>query len=229
MKLAMVFPGQGSQTVGMLEGYAGLLGIEETAAEAAQALGKDFVQLLHEGPAEQLNLTVNTQPAMVTAGFAVYRAWLALGGPKPAMVAGHSLGEYTALVAAEALSFRDCLPLVRFRAQAMQEAVPVGQGGMAAILGAVDVRVRRTRSLVGRHRRHRVLGTRQPPGLRRGTHPCRAGRRRRDRGRLPGHGERPRRRRLGARHIGDLDLAKGTCTENRFHQTGERGGTPFRG
>jgi [acyl-carrier-protein] S-malonyltransferase len=135
MKLAFVFPGQGSQAVGMLKGYAGLLGIEETAAEAAQALGRDFVQLLHEGPAEQLNLTINTQPAMVTAGFAVYRAWLALGGPKPATVAGHSLGEYTALVAAESLSFRDCLPLVRFRAQAMQDAVPEGQGAMAAVLG----------------------------------------------------------------------------------------------
>lgn len=138
MKLAMVFPGQGSQSVGMLKGYAGLLGIEETLLEAGEVLGGDFAHLLHEGPAEQLNLTVNTQPAMVTAGYAVYRAWTALGGPKPQVVAGHSLGEYTALVAAGSLPFRDALPLVRFRAQAMQEAVPQGQGAMAAILGISD-------------------------------------------------------------------------------------------
>jgi [acyl-carrier-protein] S-malonyltransferase len=135
MKIAMVFPGQGSQSVGMLKGYAGLPAIDEVLAEAAQVLGAEFAQLLQEGPAEQLNLTVNTQPAMVTAGCAVYRAWLALGAPKPAMLAGHSLGEYTALVAAGSIAFRDCLPLVRFRAQAMQEAVPAGQGAMAAILG----------------------------------------------------------------------------------------------
>lgn len=143
MKLAMVFPGQGSQAVGMLKAYAGLMGIEETAAEAAAVLGREFVNLLHEGPAEQLNLTVNTQPAMVTAGYAVYRAWNALGGPKPALLAGHSLGEYTALVAAEALAFRDCLPLVRFRAQAMQEAVPEGQGAMAAVLGISEDEIRK--------------------------------------------------------------------------------------
>lgn len=138
MKLAMVFPGQGSQAVGMLRGYEGLPGIASTREETAVALGADFVRLLDEGPAEQLNLTVNTQPAMVTAGYAVYRAWMALGGPAPAIVAGHSLGEYTALTAAGAVAFKDCLPLVRFRAQAMQEAVPAGRGAMAAILGLDD-------------------------------------------------------------------------------------------
>ena len=135
MKLAMVFPGQGSQSVGMLKAYAGLPAIDATRAEAQAALGADFLSLLDEGPAEQLNLTVNTQPAMVTAAIAAYRAWLASGGPAPAIVAGHSLGEYSALVAAGALRFADALPLVRFRAQSMQEAVPDGQGAMAAILG----------------------------------------------------------------------------------------------
>ena len=134
MKLAMVFPGQGSQSVGMLKAYAGLPGIEESLAEAKGALGEDLIRLLDEGPAEKLALTVNTQPAMVTAGTAAYRAWVALGGPKPDFVAGHSLGEYSALVAAGAITFRDCLPLVRFRAQSMQEAVPEGKGAMAAIL-----------------------------------------------------------------------------------------------
>jgi [acyl-carrier-protein] S-malonyltransferase len=142
MKLAMVFPGQGSQAVGMLKAYAGLPQIEETRSEANEALGADFLKLLDEGPADQLTLTVNTQPAMVTAGIAAYRAWRALGGPAPEMVAGHSLGEYTALVAAEAISFRDSLPLVRFRAQSMQEAVPAGQGAMAAILMLDDDAVR---------------------------------------------------------------------------------------
>ena len=142
MKLAMVFPGQGSQAVGMLRGYGGLPGVAETLAEAADALGAEFVRLLDEGPAEKLNLTLNTQPAMVTAGTAALRAWRALGGPLPEMVAGHSLGEYTALVAAGAIAFKDCLPLVRFRAQAMQEAVPEGQGAMAAILMLDDDAVR---------------------------------------------------------------------------------------
>lgn len=142
MKLAMVFPGQGSQAVGMLKGYAGLPAVAETLAEASEALGADFVRLLDEGPAEKLGLTVNTQPAMVTAGVAAYRAWRALGGPAPELVAGHSLGEYTALVAAQALQFKDCLPLVRFRAQSMQEAVPEGQGAMAAILMLEDADVR---------------------------------------------------------------------------------------
>jgi [acyl-carrier-protein] S-malonyltransferase len=106
MKLAMVFPGQGSQAVGMLEGYGELPEIDEVRKEAAQVLGADFDRLLREGPQQALNLTVNTQPAMVTAGYAAFRAWRSLGGPAPEMVAGHSLGEYTALVAAEAISSR---------------------------------------------------------------------------------------------------------------------------
>jgi [acyl-carrier-protein] S-malonyltransferase len=142
MKLAMVFPGQGSQAVGMLKGYAGLPQIEAVRAEAHEALGADFLKLLDEGPADQLNMTVNTQPAMVTAGVAAFRAWRALGGPMPHMVAGHSLGEYSALVAAGAISLKDCLPLVRYRAQSMQEAVPAGQGAMAAILMLEDEQVR---------------------------------------------------------------------------------------
>ena len=138
MKLGMVFPGQGSQSVGMLKAYAGLPAVDAVRAEAAAALGADFLKLLDEGPVEQLNLTVNTQPAMVTAAIAAYRAWLAAGGPAPAIVAGHSLGEYSALVAAGSLTFSLALPLVRFRAQSMQEAVPEGQGAMAAILGLDD-------------------------------------------------------------------------------------------
>jgi len=137
----MVFPGQGSQAVGMLAGYAGLPGIAAVRDQAAQVLGAAFVRLLEEGPAGELGLTVNTQPAMVTAGYAAYRAWRALGGAQPEIVAGHSLGEYTALVAAGALAFEDCLPLVRFRAQAMQEAVPEGEGAMAAILSLDDEQV----------------------------------------------------------------------------------------
>ena len=138
MKLGMVFPGQGSQSVGMLKGYAGLPGIDAVRAEAAAVLGNDFLTILDEGPAQQLNLTVNTQPAMVTVAIAAYRAWCALGGPVPAVVAGHSLGEYSALVAAGAIPLREALPLVRFRAQSMQDAVPEGQGAMAAILGLDD-------------------------------------------------------------------------------------------
>jgi [acyl-carrier-protein] S-malonyltransferase len=134
----MVFPGQGSQAVGMMKGYEGLPSINETLAEAGHVLGNDFLKILDEGPVELLNLTVNTQPAMVTAGYAAYRAWIALGGRRPDVVAGHSLGEYTALTAAGALAFADALPAVRFRAQAMQEAVPAGQGAMAAILGLDD-------------------------------------------------------------------------------------------
>jgi [acyl-carrier-protein] S-malonyltransferase len=142
MKLGMVFPGQGSQSVGMLKGYDGLPGVDAVRAEAAAALGDDFLRILDQGPAEQLNLTVNTQPAMVTAAIAAYRAWCALGGPAPQVVAGHSLGEYSALVAAGSLALRDALPLVRFRAQSMQEAVPEGQGAMAAILGLDDAAAR---------------------------------------------------------------------------------------
>ena len=141
MKLAMVFPGQGSQSVGMLKGYDGLPEMANVIDKAAQVLGADFVKLMDHGPAEALNQTVNTQPAMVTAGYAVYCAWRALGGPPPQIVAGHSLGEYTALTAAGALKFEDALPLVRFRAQSMQEAVPQGQGAMAAILNLDDEQV----------------------------------------------------------------------------------------
>jgi [acyl-carrier-protein] S-malonyltransferase len=142
MKFAMVFPGQGSQSVGMLAGYGDLPVIEQTLAEASEVLGQDLARLMADGPAEELNRTVNTQPVMVAAGYCVYRAWRDLGGPEPAMVAGHSLGEYTALVVAGVLSFADCLPLVRLRGQAMQEAVPAGEGAMAAILGLDDDSVR---------------------------------------------------------------------------------------
>ena len=126
----------------MLKAYAGLPGVNEVLAEAKDALGEDFMKLLDEGPADKLTLTVNTQPAMVTAGSAAYRAWVALGGPKPDFFAGHSLGEYSALVAAGAIALKDCLPLVRFRAQSMQEAVPEGKGAMAAILMLEDEAVR---------------------------------------------------------------------------------------
>jgi [acyl-carrier-protein] S-malonyltransferase len=142
MKLAIVFPGQGSQSVGMLRGYEGVPEVVQLLLEAKEVLGEPFVRLLEEGPTEALNLTVNTQPAMLTAGAAAYRAWIARGGPEPAVLAGHSLGEYTALVAAGALAFRDALPLVRYRAEAMQEAVPEGEGAMAAILGLDDQGVR---------------------------------------------------------------------------------------
>jgi [acyl-carrier-protein] S-malonyltransferase len=135
MKIGFVFPGQGSQAVGMMAGYDGHPAVRETFAEASDILGQDLWALVTTGPEADLNQTVNTQPVMLTAGYAVWRAWLAAGGAAPAIVAGHSLGEYTALVAAGALAFSDALPLVRFRAQAMQEAVPAGVGGMAAILG----------------------------------------------------------------------------------------------
>src|SRR5205807_6715618 len=149
MKLAMVFPGQGSQAVGMLRGYDGLPEIDRVIAEARAALGAEFIRLMNEGPAEALNQTVNPQPAMVTAGYAAYRAWRALEGPAPQLAAGHSLGEYTALVAAGALAFRDALPLVRLRAQAMLEAVPEGQGAMAAILSLEDEKVREACAAAG--------------------------------------------------------------------------------
>jgi [acyl-carrier-protein] S-malonyltransferase len=142
MKFAFVFPGQGSQSVGMLNAFADHAVVRETVQEASDALGQDLGKLIAEGPAEDLNLTTNTQPVMLTAAYAIYRAWQAAGGPAPAILAGHSLGEYTALVAAGALTFRDAVPLVRFRAQAMQTAVPVGVGGMAAILGLDDDTVR---------------------------------------------------------------------------------------
>lgn len=135
MKFALVFPGQGSQKLGMMEAYGDNPVIRDTFAEASAALGRDLWQLVTEGPAEALNQTVNTQPLMLTAGVAAYRLWLAKGGPQPALVAGHSLGEYSALVAAGAIEFADAVPLVELRAKAMQEAVPAGEGGMAAILG----------------------------------------------------------------------------------------------
>ena len=142
MKLAIVFPGQGSQSVGMMNAYGDLPAVREVIAEASDTLGQDLGKLMAEGSAEQLNLTVNTQPVMLTAGYAAFRAWVSLGGAEPALLAGHSLGEYTALVASGALSFRDALPLVRYRAQAMQEAVPQGQGAMAAIMGLDEDAVR---------------------------------------------------------------------------------------
>jgi [acyl-carrier-protein] S-malonyltransferase len=142
MKFAFVFPGQGSQSVGMLNAFADHAVVRETVQEASDALNQDLGKLIAEGPVDDLNLTTNTQPVMLTAAYAIYRAWQQAGGPKPAIVAGHSLGEYTALVAAGAIAFRDAVPLVRFRAQAMQTAVPVGVGGMAAILGLDDDTVR---------------------------------------------------------------------------------------
>jgi [acyl-carrier-protein] S-malonyltransferase len=138
MNFAFVFPGQGSQSVGMMRSFANLPGVRDTFAEASVALGRDLWALVEEGPAEELNLTINTQPAMLAAGIALYRAWDASGGIRPAMSAGHSLGEYSALVASGAIDFADAISLVRDRAQAMQEAVPAGVGAMAAILGLDD-------------------------------------------------------------------------------------------
>lgn len=141
-KFAFVFPGQGSQAIGMLNGFAENPVVAAVVQEASDALQFDMGRLIAEGPKEDLDLTSNTQPVMLTAAVATYRAWIAAGGPPPAMAAGHSLGEYSALVAAGVIAFKDAVPLVRFRAQAMQEAVPVGQGGMAAILGLSDEDVR---------------------------------------------------------------------------------------
>lgn len=133
--LAFVFPGQGSQAVGMLDAWGDSAPVRETLAEASAALGFDIGRLIREGPKEQLDLTVNTQPVMLTVGVACFRAWMAETGVAPEALAGHSLGEYSALVASGALRLADALPLVRFRAEAMQAAVPVGVGAMAAILG----------------------------------------------------------------------------------------------
>ena len=138
MSVAFVFPGQGSQQIGMMEGFADDAAVRATFAEASEVLGDDLWQLVEHGPADALNLTRNTQPVMLTAGVAVWRAWQASGGPRPAFMAGHSLGEYTALVAAGALAFEDAVPLVRFRAEAMQDAVATGVGAMAAIMGGDD-------------------------------------------------------------------------------------------
>ena len=141
-RFAFVFPGQGSQSRGMMNGYADFSAVRDTFAEASDILKQDLWQLVAEGSDADLNATVNTQPVMLAAGVAVYRAWQAQNGAQPAIMAGHSLGEYTALVAAGALQFADALPLVRFRAQCMQQAVPVGVGGIAAILGLDDDAVR---------------------------------------------------------------------------------------
>ncbi len=141
MTFAFVFPGQGSQSVGMLNSISERSEVRATLQEASEALGEDVAKLIAEGPAEALSLTTNTQPVMLTAAVAFYRAWLAAGGPAPKVMAGHSLGEYSALVASGVITFKDAVPLVRFRAEAMQNAVPVGTGGMAAILGLDDATV----------------------------------------------------------------------------------------
>jgi len=135
MKFAFVFPGQGSQSLGMMAAYGDVPAIRATFDEASAALGRDLWQLVVDGPAEALNQTVNTQPLMLTADIAVWRHWLDRGGPSPALAAGHSLGEYAALVAAGALALADAVPLVELRAKAMQAAVPAGEGAMAAVMG----------------------------------------------------------------------------------------------
>lgn len=141
-KYALVFPGQGSQSRGMMNAYADFPVVRDTFAEASDVLKQDLWQLVAEGTDADLNATINTQPVMLTAGVAVFRAWQSLNAPAPVMMAGHSLGEYTALVAAGALKFSDALPLVRYRAECMQQAVPEGVGGIAAILGLDDAVVR---------------------------------------------------------------------------------------
>ncbi len=138
---AFVFPGQGSQSVGMLDGWGDHPVVQEVLKEASDALGEDIGKLIHEGPKEALALTTNTQPVMLVAGVAAFRAWMAETGKMPTAVAGHSLGEYSAMVAAGVITLRQAAPLVRFRAQAMQEAVPVGVGAMAAVLGMDAARV----------------------------------------------------------------------------------------
>jgi [acyl-carrier-protein] S-malonyltransferase len=142
MSLAFVFPGQGSQSVGMMAPFESLPAVRRTFDEAGDTIGVDLWALVGNGPEQELNQTVNTQPAMLTAGVALFRAWRELSGRDPVLLAGHSLGEYTALVVAGVLELADAVPLVRFRAQAMQEAVPEGQGAIAAILGLDDDAVR---------------------------------------------------------------------------------------
>lgn len=139
---AFVFPGQGSQAVGMLDAWGDHPAVAETLREASDALDEDVARLINDGPKEALALTTNTQPVMLVAGVAAWRAWLAEGGDRPSVVAGHSLGEYSALVASGVLTLAQAAPLVRFRAQAMQQAVPVGVGAMAAILGMDAERVK---------------------------------------------------------------------------------------
>lgn len=138
---AFIFPGQGSQSVGMLDAWGDHPVVAEVLQEASQALGEDLTKLIHEGPKESLALTTNTQPVMLVVGVAAYRVWMAEVGIAPVAVAGHSLGEYSALVAAGVLTLSQAAPLVRLRAQAMQDAVPVGVGAMAAILGMESQRV----------------------------------------------------------------------------------------
>jgi len=142
MAFAMVFPGQGSQSVNMMASYGDAAIVRATFDEASATLGEDLWKMVVEGPAEVLSQTVNTQPVMLAAGVAVWRLWNECGGQSPAVVAGHSLGEYSALVAAGALKFSDAVPLVRLRAKAMQEAVPAGTGAMAAVLGLDDEGIR---------------------------------------------------------------------------------------
>src|SRR4029453_6822016 len=127
-RFAFVFPGQGSQSVDMMAAFESLPEVRQIFATASRILGQDLWELVSSGPPEELNKTVNTQPIMLTAGYALLQAWRGAGGPEPALVAGHSLGEYAALVAGGVLSFEDALPLVRYRAQAMQDAVPEGTG-----------------------------------------------------------------------------------------------------
>lgn len=141
MKFALVFPGQGSQSLGMMAHYGDASIVRATFDEASTALGRDLWQLAAEGPTDALNQTVNTQPLMLTAGVATYRLWLEKGGQRPTVMAGHSLGEYSALVAAGVISLIDAVPLVELRARAMQEAVAAGEGAMAAILGLDAVAV----------------------------------------------------------------------------------------
>jgi [acyl-carrier-protein] S-malonyltransferase len=143
MKIAFVFPGQGSQSVGMLDAWRAYPEVQAVVERASGALGEDLAALIAQGPAERLGLTVNTQPAMLLTGMALFEAWRVAGGPVPAVMAGHSLGEYTALTAAGVFTLEDAVRLVRFRAHAMQEAVPVGSGTMAAILGLDDAAVAR--------------------------------------------------------------------------------------
>lgn len=142
MKIAFVFPGQGSQSVGMLDAWADNAAVRRTLEQASASLGQDLASLIANGPAEDLNLTTNTQPVMLAAAVATYAAWREAGGVEPALMAGHSLGEYSALTAAGALKLEDAVRIVRVRADAMQAAVPVGTGAMAAVLGLSDDDVR---------------------------------------------------------------------------------------
>lgn len=141
MNIAFVFPGQGSQTVGMLDAWSDNAAVQQAISTAGQALNQDLGALIAQGPIEDLNLTTNTQPAMLLASVAMFNAWLEAGGPQPSLVAGHSLGEYSALTVAGALSLADALQLVRIRANAMQDAVPVGVGAMAAVLNLDNAQI----------------------------------------------------------------------------------------